>query len=666
MKPSEPTPAPPFALRIALTALVFLASLPVLPELERPVLGFVLFAFALRALSLYWPRLSPNRWLLMALTVGGVVNVLAAYFTVFGQAGVALLMTMSALKLLELKRNRDLRLGLILVLFIIVTDFLFDQSLSIAGYLLGVLVGAITVLAELQRGGDGARWRKSLRLAVWLSAQAVPLAALLFVLFPRLDAPLWQLDIGRRAAKTGMSDWLELGSVSRLVPSDEVAFRARFDGPAPDLAQAYWRGPVLWQTDGRRWEQWHDIEREKPPPLLGGADAVARYEITLEPTDQRWLFALELPVEIPGDAVLTGDFQILSDRPVQDRRRYRVDSATRYRMDALRPAERRHALQVPPTVTARMQDLVSTWKATSGSPEDLVRNALGYFRDQPFYYTLEPPTLGANPVDEFLFQTRRGFCEHFASGFALLMRLADVPSRIVLGYLGGERNRLGDYFVVRQSDAHAWTEVWLDGQGWKRIDPTAVIPRDRILRTASLDWLTREAPIRFRLSDAPGTVTALLRSLVQLTDSVNAAWHSWVLAYSSERQRQLLSRLGLGFIRDYGLVVAVVIAAGVFLVLLTFALQARPDRDQDPVQRLFARFCRRLARAGVARGRGEGPLDFARRAARLCPELAPAIGMVIEGYLPLRYGREPDERRLQVLRQGMRQLNRRWKARVRR
>lgn len=649
----------PPGLQAAVSALVLLASLPVLRELEWPIIAFLGAVFALRGLSLYRPRLTPTRWLLVPLTLAGVVNVLAVYLSVFGRAGIALLLTMSALKLLELRKNRDARLGILLVFAIALANFLVDQSLAIAGYLLVLGIAGIAVLIELERGSSGRRWRESSGLALRLFAQAAPLAGIFFFLFPRLDAPLWQFETGERAAKTGMSDTMELGSVSRLIPSDAVAFRARFDERPPDPARSYWRGPVLWKTDGRRWEPSGPAASPVSPPVPTPPGDEVGYEVTLEPTDQRWLFALDLPVEIPEDAMLTPDFQVLTAKPVRERRRYHMVSAPDFRSRRLSAEDEQMGLQVPGDVSPRMRELVASWKQDGAKPEVVVRKAIEFFRDQPFYYSLSPPPLGEDPIDEFLFESRRGYCEHFASSFAVLMRLAGIPSRIVLGYLGGERNPLGDYFVVRQSDAHAWTEVWLPDEGWTRVDPTAAIPPNRIERSPALDWLTREAPIRLRLSDAPATWRSAIRYLSLLADSVDAAWQSWVLSYSIEKQRQLLNRLGLGFVRDYGLVLVLVLAGGSALAVMMTALRWRPQRERDPAQRLFVRFCRVLERNGVPRRRGEGPLAYAERAADLRPDLQPDIARVVVGYLPLRYGRKTDEGRLEMLRSGLRNLRRR-------
>ncbi len=625
-----------------------------LPELEIRIGAFALGALGLGVAGLFWRVLAPPPLLLVgALTLGGIANVLLGRLGLLGLGSLALLVTMAALKPLEVRRDRDLRAGFLVVVLLGAAVLVVDPTLPTAIALGALLVGALALLIEVRRGSGGA-WRRSLGLALVLLAQALPLAGLLFLLAPRLDAPLWRLPIGPGVATTGMSDWLELGSVSRLIPSQEVAFRVRFEGPAPPAKELYWRGPVLWWTDGRRWEP---REEKEGTPLLREAEGVVRYEITPEPSEQRWLFALDLPLEVPADTLLTPDHQVLAPRPLNERRPYRLASATRYATVDLPAADRRAALETPSALSPRLRQLAASFAEGGAGPATRVQRALGLFRDQPFYYSLAPPPLGGDPLDAFLFETRRGYCEHFASSFALLMRLAGVPARVVLGYLGGELNPLGGHLRVRQADAHAWAEVWLDPRGWTRVDPTAVIPPERIEPSPTLAWLTREAPLRFRLG-AASAGEGLLRGLGQLVDSVNVAWHAWVLGYTSERRVTLLRGLGQGLREHLGWVVATLITGTLVVLALGASLRWWSRRESDPVQRLFARYCHILARAGVPRGAGEGPLDYGRRASRLRPALAPAIERVIQLYLPLRYGRHRDPSRLAALRAAVRHLGR--------
>jgi len=294
-----------------------------------------------------------------------------------------------------------------------------------------------------------------------------------------------------------------------------------------------------------------------------------------------------------------------------------------------------------------MRALVDEWKNGSGGPADVVRAGLEYFNREPFHYTLLPPELGENPTDEFLFETRRGFCEHYAASFALLMRVAGIPARVVLGFLGGELNPMGGYLIVRRSDAHAWVEVWLEGEGWSRVDPTAAVASARIERTGFLEGLATGTPIRFRSGD-PGMLVQMAHSFALLVDSLNEGWREWVLGLSKERQQRMLDLVGLGFLREYGLAVVMVVASSVVLLLLLLAL-ARSDRVVDPLDRIYDRFCRKLERAGMRRKANEGPVAFSARVVEARPDLRGPVQGFLARYLPLRYGRATGTSRVRDL-----------------
>jgi transglutaminase-like putative cysteine protease len=366
------------------------------------------------------------------------------------------------------------------------------------------------------------------------------------------------------------------------------------------------------------------------------------YSVVLEPTDQRWLFALELPTRLPERAQLSADFQLLARQPVTDLRLYRARSVVDYRMRGLSPRHERAALQLPDTITARMRALVADWQAQADSASALVQHALAFFNQAPFRYTLLPPKLGANPADAFLFETRAGFCEHYASSFVLLMRLAGIPARIVLGYLGAEYNPLSGDYLVRQSDAHAWAEVWLEEQGWVRVDPTAAIAAERIERALRFDTLDRFAPARLRV-EATSALGQLIRGARVLADALDAGWTHWVVGFSSRDQLRLLDRLGLGPLREYGLALLMGGAGALVMLSWAWALARRP-RPGDPVQRCWERFGRRLARVGLPPARNEGPLHYRDRVLRARPDLRPEVDAIVEEYLRRRYQRAPSAR----------------------
>jgi len=673
---------------IAATLLLALGAAPLLLELRLQVSLFIIGLMLISGAAIRWPSLQPNRWVLMALTLLGGLIVLMQYYSLVGQnAGSALLLTMIALKRLESRTRRDLRMLVIAFGFLLVIQFLFGESPWLAAWMLLMLVGAVALLADLSVAGQSAQrwadWRAAGRLALILTVQAVPLALVLFVLFPRLDAPLWDLQLGDERAVSGLKDWLEPGSITELILSGEDAFRVRFDADQPlpqglSINRLYWRGPVLWRTDGQRWlPLGASADASKPSPdstasVMPAALAAARsdnnpsiepapvleflsdpisYSVMLEPTDQHWLFALELPTELPERSRLTADFQLLADEPVRDLRLYPASSVIDYRMHRLSAAHEQAALQLPPNITERMQALVADWQAQSDTAAQLVRQALDFFSQPPFRYTLLPPKLGENPTDAFLFETQAGFCEHYASSFVLLMRLAGIPSRIVLGYLGGEYNPLSGDYLIRQSDAHAWAEVWLEGRGWTRVDPTAAIDPARVERELRVDTLGRPAPARFRVEET-SALGRLVRGAGFLADAFDSGWKNWVLGFSSRDQFQLLDRFGLGALREYGLALLMTIAGSAVMLGWALALARQPGTS-DPVQRCWQRFGRRLARIGLEPARHEGPLHYRRRILSARPDLKSSVDPIVETYLDLRYrpSKGSSERPQQLCRQ---------------
>ncbi|MCG6863219.1 MAG: DUF3488 and transglutaminase-like domain-containing protein [Chromatiaceae bacterium] len=639
---------------LAMTLLIGLAWLPLIPDIEPAPSVYIGFLLVLRLVAQRWPALSPGRWILLPLTLAGIAGVFGSYQTFVGRdAGTALLTTMLVLKLLEIRRLRDVRVETVLFGFLLVSQFLFDQSPQRALYLTLLLLLDIALMADLSaRTGKGNQVVLSaVRTAGKLFLQALPLALVLFVLFPRLDSPLWSLPDPVQRGRTGMSDWLEPGSLSEVVLSGETAFRVKFEGPIPPEDKLFWRGTITWHSDGRRWTGWPDGvplgSAEKP---IASEDEIA-YQVDLEPSGKRWLFALDLPLRVDGKARILSDFQVLALSPVEDNRIYRAVSALSYHTGKLSPEQKQVGTQLPDNVTPRMRELVAGWQQDGASGGVLVGRALDFFRENPFHYTLFPPRLGANPTDAFLFETRKGFCEHYASSFALLMRIGGVPARIVLGYMGGEYNPIGDYLIVRQSDAHAWVEVWLDGEGWVRVDPTSAVAPERVERSALLEGLASGTPMRFRIEDA-STLLRWAHHLGLLRDAIETGWRNWVLNLSSARQQRMIETLGLGALHEYGLTLALITSAGAVLGLLLVAL-TRTARPQDPLERIYERFCHRLARIGLPRRSSEGPVAYSRRVIAARPDMRPPVEAFIARYVARRYGASAGPENLKELRRQL-------------
>jgi len=592
----------------------------------------------------------PARWLLFSVAA---VAMLAVWFegrTLFGRtAGILMLMVFSGLKLMETRTQRDAAVATFLGFFLIITNFLYTQSIPTA---LVMCLGLLMLTAALVGFSAPMRSpRANLRTAGLLFAHAAPAALVLFLLFPRVQGPLWGLPQDAHAGISGLSDTMAPGNLSSLALSDAIAFRAEFEGEPPPQRLLYWRGPVLWDFDGRTWSMGTPFLAQYAPPRSGGP--TYRYGVVLEAHNRDWLFALETAATLPARARFTADGLVLAQFPVRSRLRYDLSSIA---TSESRPDEQttllRRALRLPANFNPRAVALAQQWRTAAASDADVLSQAIAYLRGGGFGYTLEPPLLGEHSVDDFLFNTRTGFCEHFSSAFVFLMRAAEVPARVVMGYQGGDINPVDRIVTVRQSDAHAWAEVFLRGRGWVRIDPTAAAAPVRIDA-----GLARAMPGSESLPYLMRTNLQWLRGLRYRWDAVAHKWNVWVLGYNPDRQRDLLNFVGIPD-ADWRALTATLF---VFLGLLTVVLLAwslhrlvRPD----PVQAAWRAFCRKLAAHGLARAPHEGPRDFSTRAARALPASRRTILRIGALYIRLRYGARAGQARRAEMRRPVRELRR--------
>ncbi|MCA1806187.1 MAG: DUF3488 and transglutaminase-like domain-containing protein [Xanthomonadaceae bacterium] len=600
------------ALWWGLALMLLLAAGPHLPRLPLPatLAWFLVVGWRLH-LGLR-QRPPPGGWTRLLLLLLATAALLAQFGTLLGrEAGSALLVLLLALKFLELKNPRDVSLLVFLAYFLLSVQLLFDQSMASALYL---TVAALVITAVWVEFSDPAGQRpldRSLRLAGVMLLQALPLMLILFLLFPRIPGPLWNLPRDAHGGVTGLSNEMEPGRISSLAQSDAVAFRVTFDGEIPPPALRYWRGPVFEHTDGRRWTP-AEVPRDAgdfiPRPLGAGLT----HQVTLEPHGEHSLLALDRPATTLPGARLQADYQLLRNAgPVRDRIRYQVTSHARFDERDLEPARLERTRRLPAATSPRVRALADAWRGQDNDPRRIIERALRHFHEQPFVYTLNPPLLSRDPVDEFLFETRRGFCEHYAAAFTVLMRAAGLPARVVTGYLGGELNPIGEYLVVRQSDAHAWAEVWLEGEGWRRVDPTAAVAPQRIERGIDPRPLREGEAVDFRLP-VDGRVLSGLERLRLYQDALDNRWNQWVLGYGPSRQRELLQGLGFTDLSWQGIARLLALAVITAMVLVALLVLYRPGRRPDPVQKLYDHFCRKLARQGIRRRAQEGPQDASR------------------------------------------------------
>lgn len=603
-----------------------LALLPLLLQLP-PMLATVIALAALMTAALSWRRVLP-----MPVRLLLVLGMLAAIVWQMGlvrpgrDTGCALLAAMLAIKSSELRSLRDARSLLGFALFSPFAAFLLDQGPLTT--LLAALAGlcALLALQRLAQGeghADALPLRGQLKGVGRLLALGLPLALASFWLFPRLSTPLW--GVPERAVSTpGLSDSMEPGQWLDLMADDTPALRVQFFGAVPEPDQRYWRGPVLTDFDGRRWTR--DRARTQRPPAI--VDAGARgwdYQIDYEPTDRRQLVALDLPTRAPEGSTLDADMSLLSDRTLSALSRWRLHSAPPQHFDsALPPYLRRAALQLPAGFNPRTATLARQWRQEAGSNDEaVVRRALQWITTD-FSYTLDTPVAGRDPIDEFLFGYKAGFCEHFSSAFVVLMRNAGIPARVVTGFAGGTRNRVGDYWVVRRMDAHAWAEVWLPQRGWVRVDPTAAVAPERILDTLD-DRL---------LAEAGNPLQQRWLQLGQMGDWLRRGWNDLVLSFDARRQQQLFKPLGLDDIKPGQLLSGFVMAALAAVLWMAWLL-ARGERERDPLLRAWHRLGRRYARLGLAREPHEPALLWARRVDARRPD--PALLALSQRFADARY-----------------------------
>jgi protein-glutamine gamma-glutamyltransferase len=613
------------------------------------IVAFCSTALLLRFYLGWQQRKLPAGWLLILAAAIAVAGVLFSYRTLFGRdSGVALLLVMVSLKLLEMQRSRDVFIVVLLSYFLTITNFFYSQTIVTAIYSIAAIWVITATMVSLQHAAGAPRFGAVVRSSGTLLMQSVPLMLVLFILFPRVQGPLWGLPQTQISARSGLSDTMSPGSITDLSLSDEIAFRVQFDTPPENPAGFYWRGPVMWTYDGRSWrtEQPVTMSMMSYEPLA----PPIRYTVTLEPHEERWLFMIDLPSQLPPGSVLTRDYQVLSVRPVRERRRYDGESMPAYRIGSETvPAELQRALQLPPNAARRARALAEGWRQETADDRAIVERALQMFRDQPFIYTLAPPELTGDPVDEFLFETRSGFCEHYASSFAVLMRAAGIPTRIVTGYLGGEMNPVDNYLVVRQAEAHAWTEIWLADDGWVRVDPTAAVSPFRISLGVS-----RAVPTTDPLPLLRRTGANWLRTTRHAWDAVTNSWNQWVLGYSQDRQSQFFASIGLPNVTWRDMVIVLFFATGAILLVFAFGmLRKLARRTSDPVQRAWQRFCDAMAARGAPRKSWEGPRDFTARIAAQFPETRERIEHIGMLYIRLRYGGPQDPQALAQLREAV-------------
>jgi transglutaminase-like putative cysteine protease len=580
--------------------------------------------------------------------------VLIGFRTLNGvQAGASLLVAMAALKLTETSMRRDWLIVVGASLFLLLAACLDAQMLWRLPLYAAELCLLCMGMYALNASAEVPPVRTLLRWASFNLLAAMPFAILLFLFVPRVAGSFWALP-RQHAATTGLSDEMNPGNISSLSESGEAAARIRFEGNAPPVELRYWRGFVLDSFDGNTWRRTRRSYGRAPPMAVSGTSY--RYDVSLEPTQFTVLLALELPQNPPGtitDAHLTDDYQLMINQPITQAVNYRVESFPEHRIlpsQQLPADERQRNLRFPDTRNVRSIELAHTLRAEADSDSEYIRRVLDYFHRGGFKYALDPELSNENSVDDLLFNTHEGFCGHYASAFVQLMRAAGIPARVITGYQGGIWNRYGNYLLVRQSDAHAWAEVWLDGYGWQRVDPTAVVAPKRLTQGAdelSLnDSLTRNL---FRYTWIANTL--------QAWQAMNAWWQDEFVGFNFDKQQSLLEGIGIKqhYLRALALMLA--IGGGAWLGVIAWSLRPRNSRRaDDALSRSWRLLERKLRSAAPPRAPYEGALAYAERIGQDRPEIAGMVIALARRYARLRYGPAPSGEEFEQFRRAVRLL----------
>ena len=612
-----------------------------------PLLSMTLLVW--RAWITFHGNRMPSNWLLVPLAFIAMALVLSVYKTIFNRdAGVAMLVLLVSFKLLEMRAKQDLFSVVFVSFFLILSHFFYSQSIFTATMTLIAVIALLTTQLSFQYTGLVPPLKQRLGLGLRILALALPLTLLLFFLFPRVKGPLWGVAQVQSMSQTGLSETMSPGNISNLAQSDDVAFRVKFIDPPPPKSKLYWRGIVLGTFDGRTWLPPQQRPNTDHNITLRTRSAALRHEVTLEPNGRRWLFALELPQAVPelanNPAGFSPDLQLLASNEITERVRYDVASFVDFDLQVNAPKEGlRHWLQLPREFNPNTQRFADDLRTQFQDDTALINATLQFFHNEKFSYTLQPPLLGQHTVDEFLFSTRAGFCEHYASSFVVLMRAAGIPARVITGYQGGEINPVDGFMSVRQSDAHAWAEVWLENRGWVRIDPTAAVSPDRIEKNLNA---VIPRPILGGLMQLNIGENDLLSRARISWEAINNVWNQQVLNYTSEKQKKLLNSLGFQD-ADWRTLIGLLFALGSIVMAMIVYPLIKHRQKIDPLKRLYLSLCALMAQHGLPREQHEGPRSYAHRLSAynspLTSDKKIAVSQFLLLYESLQYGSVRDK-----------------------
>jgi len=618
-----------------------------------PVMSFFFVLLVWRFIGVFHPKYLPNQALIFLLLLSGIGLLIIMHQGVFGRdAGTAVFVTALGLKLLEIKTQRDLYLITYLAFIVAASQFLYLQNIFMGVYILLVCISLLGTLICINSGSMSNY--ASIKTAGKILLQALPLMAILFVFFPRVAAPRWSFLQNNNQAISGLSDTLEPGSISQLGLSGDVVFRAKFSGAIPKQSERYWRGPVFSYTDGKQWKPSTNTYFQHRLDKITLSGQIYQYKLLMEPQSKNWVFALDMPATYEWPLSKNGVHQLTTSEPPNKRAEYSITSYAKYNTGYITKTELKENLQLPEPPEQRTDDLVEQLGGFEGQPENFINNIFAHFREQRFFYTLMPPLMKENPIETFLFEERAGFCGHYATAFVYLMRVAGIPARVVSGYQGGVYNETGKFIEVRQANAHAWAEVWLQGKGWVRYDPTTAIAPERIEQDVNIEQQLSNNAVSFAPIQLDSQTISWMRQARSLWSSVDYSWQRWIINYDRKNQLNFLAGFGIESLKSmlYWLMGLMALVTSI-LALTVFR---KPKIKLDVALRYYQLACQRT---GLERQKSEAPNDFLQRLnEQLSSQNKQEFKQITTLYMQYRYAKKPTQQLLDELKVAARGFKR--------
>ncbi|MDT0605296.1 DUF3488 and transglutaminase-like domain-containing protein [Thalassotalea castellviae] len=607
----------------------------------------------------------PANWVkILVSIVGCLLLVISAKHLGLLLGMVHLLCLAYLLKPFELRYRKDFYQLVVQGLFILATAFIFTQSIYFTVVIFCLLILNLAWL--LNYFSKDNHLTTHIKQTAKLLLQSLPLAIVLFIFMPKLS-PLWHVPLAN-SAKTGLSDEVTIGDISRLALSNELAFRVEFTETTPSYRQMYWRAIVLDQFDGTTWRRSKKskqdlIEPEQSVQNIDISTPQLSYQVIAEPSFQRWLYALDVAKleDVKQNKVVfqLKDRTILSREKIAQPLSYSVTSLIG-NPPALLSTEEIHNkyLAINPDTNPLLVGFGKQLKSKYADNKQLIEQVLTTFRQENYRYTLNPPILTNNSLDEFYFDTKAGFCEHYASSFTFLMRAAGIPSRMVLGYLGGQYNSQGNYFSVLQRDAHAWSEVWLENEGWVRVDPTASVEPSRVEQGFSQQLLLEKQSLSNNFDVYNYFSGFWLSQLLLQFEALDYLWTKLVINFTQEKQSQLFTRW---FGENFDLATVLVITATLFMVAITFWLRQWWGRVNTRAPRwiyYYQQIHKKLTHIGLKKGHEQIENNFVKQIADFDVHLAKDYQQLMSSFQSIAYQRNSPEKQARLITQMKTQFQR--------